>query len=872
MDSDLVFAISCALLVLTIGSLMVFSSDLADRWIDPNILQSYELYHQQLDEYIVMLNTIRREICVRDDRFSYIHLAMQELLRGDFSIPARRKKVSDIMTQLSHRRGEPTPDAEEMVRNSMAGHPRHYYHEEVATRDIISSTVFELLSVFDIDITTEQAEVGPELESLFPLANELNRLSKDMIPKPTQSTITPDKRNATPGKAQIFQYYLKIHRKREQVRVVELLDGAGDDPIRCRLKLCDVHGGGINEALSYVWGTADSKRNITVSQQSYPDQPFTVTENLYDILRGLRHPHCIRTIWIDAICIDQSNPEERNHQVRLMRYIYSHAQRVIIWLGTDKTSDVDHQQDNHPSLPRRGFGNTTMHEYDLVSITKEYQECLKEPRLTVKRVALQLMLYYCMSKIFQHKWWGRIWTLQEGALPKNAPTIIFQGHQFSFDHIISGIQLISQASPIDSKELQEIVNNTEIDQEAEGGRQVLSNLRTMEPRHVCVPLEPLLAVWRRRKSLQQEFCIVESCLQILLERTAGFQSKEPRDKIFALESLQPRYAGILTCVDYNEDDATVFKRITARCFNTSHGLRLVSKFPFYFESITFEEKISCPSWVLDYGISRAVGSFTENFADNHSLDNLILKRGDRYQEHLAHNLFAPLLATPKTLFCTGAFVDSICTTGMVDEDKQQDDQCDQLNYLSAEIDAGRQRILLWAAVLKSLNPSNREKIRSDKPCIFVSDRTPPYDDPMQEYLTNPESDRSMTESTKDRVKQQFRDLVLSFFLTDDPEIPYSSEDIRRMVTIRYRNIIGKTYFITGKGLVGIATAPVQEGDILVLLHEAPLYFVLRETDAQLGDAKGEQKHRIVARAAVRDEDINIEKWFASLPRQHFRIV
>ncbi len=40
-------------------------------------------------------------------------------------------------------------------------------------------------------------------------------------------------------------------------------------------------------------------------------------------------------IWIDAICIDQSNDEERGHQVRLMRKIYEAAQCVSIWLGKE---------------------------------------------------------------------------------------------------------------------------------------------------------------------------------------------------------------------------------------------------------------------------------------------------------------------------------------------------------------------------------------------------------------------------------------------------------------------------------------------------------------------------------------------------------
>lgn len=37
-------------------------------------------------------------------------------------------------------------------------------------------------------------------------------------------------------------------------------------------------------------------------------------------------------MWIDQICIDQSNTIERNHQVATMSHIYSNAIAVVVWL------------------------------------------------------------------------------------------------------------------------------------------------------------------------------------------------------------------------------------------------------------------------------------------------------------------------------------------------------------------------------------------------------------------------------------------------------------------------------------------------------------------------------------------------------------
>ena len=81
-------------------------------------------------------------------------------------------------------------------------------------------------------------------------------------------------------------------------------------------------------ALSYAWGPPGNTKTIYVDGNK-----LEVRKNLYDALLHLRDKTGSHTLWIDAICIDQTNIEERNQQVRLMAYIYTRAQHVIIWLG-----------------------------------------------------------------------------------------------------------------------------------------------------------------------------------------------------------------------------------------------------------------------------------------------------------------------------------------------------------------------------------------------------------------------------------------------------------------------------------------------------------------------------------------------------------
>lgn len=84
------------------------------------------------------------------------------------------------------------------------------------------------------------------------------------------------------------------------------------------------------EAISYVWGEPVFNQPIYLSTgKRY------LTPSLAAALREVRLPDRHRYIWADAVCIDQCVIAEKTHQVKLMGTIYMHANRVLVWLGTD---------------------------------------------------------------------------------------------------------------------------------------------------------------------------------------------------------------------------------------------------------------------------------------------------------------------------------------------------------------------------------------------------------------------------------------------------------------------------------------------------------------------------------------------------------
>lgn len=82
------------------------------------------------------------------------------------------------------------------------------------------------------------------------------------------------------------------------------------------------------EALSYVWGDPENRRSLSMHNHR-----FDVTVNLHAALSHLRNHSMERILWIDALCIDQTNQEEKEHQIQFMAKIYGQAQRVVVWLG-----------------------------------------------------------------------------------------------------------------------------------------------------------------------------------------------------------------------------------------------------------------------------------------------------------------------------------------------------------------------------------------------------------------------------------------------------------------------------------------------------------------------------------------------------------
>jgi hypothetical protein len=128
--------------------------------------------------------------------------------------------------------------------------------------------------------------------------------------------------------------------KPDTIRLLSLIPHEDENtPIQCRLFGYPLQESGervhLYEALSYAWGCSDKPHSISIGRCH-----LSVTANLYTALLHLRDRFIERTIWVDAICINQNNLQEQGQQIQYMAEIYSKATRVIVWLG-ETAADSD---------------------------------------------------------------------------------------------------------------------------------------------------------------------------------------------------------------------------------------------------------------------------------------------------------------------------------------------------------------------------------------------------------------------------------------------------------------------------------------------------------------------------------------------------
>ncbi|KAL9106298.1 MAG: hypothetical protein Q9227_008633 [Pyrenula ochraceoflavens] len=201
------------------------------------------------------------------------------------------------------------------------------------------------------------------------------------------------------------------------IRVLTLEQGTADDPLCGSLKHVSLEHPPEYEALSYVWG--DPRPNQVLNT---PKGSKAITQSLAGSLKRLRLPESTRVLWIDALCINQDDDEEKSHQVLLMRQIYQSAIRVLVYLGEE--------YENSQLVPEL---IQLIHAADLISESSSTNKELSDAN-DLRWKGLRALL--------RRPWFRRVWVFQEFIV---AEFLVFFCGEWTatWDHLFGAIEKAS---------------------------------------------------------------------------------------------------------------------------------------------------------------------------------------------------------------------------------------------------------------------------------------------------------------------------------------------------------------------------------------------------------------------------------------------
>jgi heterokaryon incompatibility protein (HET) len=159
------------------------------------------------------------------------------------------------------------------------------------------------------------------------------------------------------------------------------------------------------KTLSYVWGDPGRRWPIQVDGRY-----LQVLESLKPFMYLLQNRLSRNTWWwIDSICIDPQNLNERSYQIQLMGQIYRQSKETVVWLGP-KSPDSDEAIDFLRYLSKKRFQYSRVVKKDEKAQAKMMADaCVREDKEPH---------WDAVQELFARPWWTRVWTLQEFILSK----------------------------------------------------------------------------------------------------------------------------------------------------------------------------------------------------------------------------------------------------------------------------------------------------------------------------------------------------------------------------------------------------------------------------------------------------------------------
>ena len=368
----------------------------------------------------------------------------------------------------------------------------------------------------------------------------------------------------------------------DEIRLLHLLPHSASKEVRIRIETVTLSADQVPqyEALSYAWGSAKDPssvvvtvdhmfgsknhvRNLTRVVSFSTPRSISVTKNLAEALPYLRDATKPRTLWIDAVCIDQRNSKEKGKQVSRMGEIYKSSSRVLVWLGPEMSASSAVIQ----------FLNVLSCQISVDWATREISSrpgAVEDWEEMVHSFYNSRNFVDGLTQLVTRPWFKRLWVWQEIRAKDNALVMC------SYDRILW-------------QDLRSAAHTLLYSGQRGSLYGPLIFLRDMADRGIGTRLETCTYVTRR--------CICA----------------DPRDRIFALKSLLDPSASDAIKPDYEKSTSEVYKDVVVEYALNLGRLDLLRMC-----NLSTKLKES-PSWVPNWSIPQAGLVFTSFYTSGRSI-------------------------------------------------------------------------------------------------------------------------------------------------------------------------------------------------------------------------------------------------------------
>ena len=369
------------------------------------------------------------------------------------------------------------------------------------------------------------------------------------------------------------------------------------DPLVCGMRQVRLNDKPVYAALSYTWGAPVFDHHIICDGRR-----LAITAHLDAALRRFRTTTWWM-LWVDALCIDQTNIPERNYQVSIMKHIYSQASLTFVYLGESCPLDVEVLKLMQVLI----YWAQILHKYSLAEIEnmepsdvatsrardgairlielKKAPHFFKREWTTILTFAgfppPQHPVWEAMQLLFSHPWFTRMWIIQEVGLSSNV--VVMRGeHRISWRMVTESMHAYSE-NGLNLWHVTKAQKKPAMRNFTESSDSVLGLLKVRN--HQCRSLIELLNSFR-------------NC-----------RCSDPRDKVYALLGLaNDQGAPEMVSVDYSKSVEAVYLECANILVGNGHGVEMLIHAGILQgcndTSNDTSSDMSLPSWVPDW--SRAM--------------------------------------------------------------------------------------------------------------------------------------------------------------------------------------------------------------------------------------------------------------------------